>query len=147
MASCLISEGTITTRAFEIADYEAAVRLWSEIDGVEVAEGDCRDDIARFISRNPQLSPVAEAGSVIVGAALCGHDGRRGHIYHLAVEPAYQRLGVGKRLVDECLVGLRAAGIERVIILVAADNARGRAFWRRAGWEDISGAAAMGIDL
>ncbi len=82
-----------------------------------------------------------------MGAALCGHDGRRGHIYHLAVEPAYQRLGVGKRLVDECLVGLRAAGIERVIILVAADNARGRAFWRRAGWEDISGAAAMGIDL
>ncbi len=83
----------------------------------------------------------------MVGAALCGHDGRRGYIYHLAVDPAYQGRGIGKRLIDECLDGLRRAGLERANILVAKDNPRGREFWKRAGWEELDGAIAMGIDL
>jgi ribosomal protein S18 acetylase RimI-like enzyme len=137
----------ITTRKFRMADYDAAVTLWKRVEGVEIAEGDSRENIAFYISRNPGLSRVANDGPTIVGVALCGHDGRRGHIYHLAVDPAYQRLGLGKRLVDECLNGLRSAGIQRAIIMVADDNVCGRAFWRRCGWEDIPGAIAMGIDL
>jgi N-acetylglutamate synthase len=137
----------VTTREFAIADYEAAVALWSRVGGVEIAEGDSREEIASYLSRNPGLSRVAEERSAIIGVALCGHDGRRGHIYHLAIEPSYQRLGVGKRLVDECLHGLRNAGIKRAIIMVADDNAFGRSFWRRCGWENIPGAVAMGIDI
>jgi N-acetylglutamate synthase len=140
-------DGGIRTREFHIDDYDMAVALWKRVEGIEVAEGDAREGIAHFILRNPGLSRVAEDDATIVGVALCGHDGRRGHIYHLAVEPAYQRLGLGKRLVDECLNGLRSAGIKRAIIMVADDNPRGRSFWRRCGWEDIPGAAAMGIDL
>jgi ribosomal protein S18 acetylase RimI-like enzyme len=139
--------GAITTRQFAIDDYDAAVELWKRVEGIEIAEGDSREDVAEFILRNPGLSRVAVEGSVPIGVALCSHDGRRGHIYHLAIEPAYQRLGVGKRLVDECLNGLRKAGIKRAIILVANDNACGQSFWRRCGWEDIPGAMAMGIDL
>jgi ribosomal protein S18 acetylase RimI-like enzyme len=82
-----------------------------------------------------------------VGAVLCGHDGRRGYIYHLAVDPKYQGRGVGKRLIDECLAGLKRVGLERANILVAKDNPRGLEFWRRSGWEDLDGAAAMGIDV
>jgi ribosomal protein S18 acetylase RimI-like enzyme len=137
----------ITTRQFRMADYDAAVALWKRVEGVEIAEGDSKEDIALYVSRNPGLSRVASDGPTIVGVALCGHDGRRGHIYHLAVEPAYQRLGLGKRLVDECLNGLRSTGIKRAIIMVADDNSCGRSFWRRCGWEDIPGAIAMGIDL
>ena len=137
----------VTTREFAIADYEAAVGLWNRVEGVEIAEGDSREDIANYLSRNSGLSRVAEDGPAIVGVALCSHDGRRGHIYHLAVEPAYQRFGLGKRLVDECLHALRNAGIKRAIIMVAEDNAYGRSFWRRCGWEDISGAVSMGIDV
>ena len=137
----------VTTREFAIADYDAAVRLWSQVEGVEIAEGDSRENIASYLSRNPGLSRVAADGPAIVGVALCSHDGRRGHIYHLAVAPGYQRAGVGKRLVDECLHGLRNAGITRAIIMVADDNVFGRAFWRRCGWEDIPGAVAMGIDV
>jgi ribosomal protein S18 acetylase RimI-like enzyme len=137
----------IATREFRMADYGAAVALWKRVEGVEIAEGDSREDIALYVSRNPGLSRVASDGPTIVGVALCGHDGRRGHIYHLAVEPAYQRLGLGKRLVDECLNGLRSTGIKRAIIMVADDNSCGRSFWRRCGWEDIPGAIAMGIDL
>jgi ribosomal protein S18 acetylase RimI-like enzyme len=90
---------------------------------------------------------VATDGSTIVGVALCGHDGRRGYIYHLAVDPAYQARGLGKRLLDECLAGLRRTGVKRVLILVAEENARGRKFWKRCGWEEVPGPIVMGIDL
>jgi ribosomal protein S18 acetylase RimI-like enzyme len=138
---------TISTKAFSIDDYAAAVELWQRVEGVEIAEGDDRESVAQFLARNPGLSRVATDGSRTVGVALCGHDGRRGHIYHLAVDPAYQGRGLGKSLLDECLEGLRRTGVKRAIIMVADDNPRGRGFWRRCGWEDIPGAISMGIDL
>jgi N-acetylglutamate synthase len=137
----------VRTREFRIGDYDDAIELWKRVEGVEIAEGDSRENIAQYILRNPGLSRVATEGPALIGVALCGHDGRRGHIYHLAIEPAYKRLGLGKRLVDECLNGLRRAGIKRAIIMVAEDNTSGRSFWHRCGWEDIPGAVAMGIDL
>jgi ribosomal protein S18 acetylase RimI-like enzyme len=134
-------------REFRIEDYDAAVELWKRVEGLDVAEGDDRENIKRFLKQNAGLSRVATDGSIIVGAVLCGHDGRRGYIYHLAVDPKYQGRGVGKRLIDECLAGLKRVGLERANILVAKDNPRGLEFWRRSGWEDLDGAAAMGIDV
>jgi N-acetylglutamate synthase len=139
--------GNLDTREFFIDDYDAAIRLWRRVEGLEIAEGDDREGLAQFLRRNRGLSRVAIDGAAVVGVALCGHDGRRGHVYHLAVDPAYQRCGLGKRLLDECLNGLRSAGVKRVIIMVADDNQRGAEFWKRQGWEEISGAILMGIDL
>ena len=137
----------IATREFCIGDYDAVLHLWNRVEGLEIAEGDDREGIAQFLVRNPGLSRVAIDGAAIVGVALCGHDGRRGYVYHLAVDPAYQRCGLGRRLLDECLDGLRSAGVKRVIIMVADDNQRGAEFWKRRGWEEIAHAIAMGIDL
>jgi ribosomal protein S18 acetylase RimI-like enzyme len=137
----------IETREFAIEDYDAALELWQRVEGLEIAEGDDRESVAQFLARNSGLSRVATDGAAVVGVALCGHDGRRGHIYHLAVDPAYQGRRLGKRLLDECLEGLRRAGLKRVIIMVADDNPSGREFWKRSGYEEISGAIAMGIDL
>ena len=137
----------IQTREFGIDDYDAAVDLWSRVEGLDVAEGDDRETIRRFLARNPGLSRVATDESKIVGAVLCGHDGRRGYIYHLAIDPAYERRGLGRRLIHECLAGLKRAGLERANILVAQDNLSGRKFWRRCGWEDLDAAAAMGRDV
>ena len=139
--------GKIVTREFCIDDYDAALQLWQRVEGLEVAEGDDREGVAQFLARNPGLSRVAIEGSTVVGVAMSGHDGRRGHIYHVAVDPAYRGCGLGKRLVDECLEGLRAAGVVRAIILVADYNLGGAEFWKRAGWEDIPGAVPMGIDV
>ena len=139
--------GKIDTREFTIPDYDAAVHIWQRVEGVEIAEGDDRKGIAEFLARNPGLSRVAIDGPAIVGVALCGYDGRRGHIYHLAVDPTYQGRGLGKRLLSECLDGLRSVRVQRVIILVADDNQRGSEFWKRYGWEEIPGAIPMGIDL
>jgi ribosomal protein S18 acetylase RimI-like enzyme len=139
--------GKIITRDFSIGDYDAAIQLWQRVQGIEIAEGDDREGVVQFLARNPGLSRVAADGSAIIGVALCGHDGRRGHVYHLAVDPAYQGRGLGQRLLDECLEGLRRTGVQRVIIMVAEDNPRGREFWKRQGWEELPGAIGMGIDL
>jgi ribosomal protein S18 acetylase RimI-like enzyme len=137
----------IQTREFAIDDYDAAVVLWKKVEGVEIAEGDDREGVAQFLARNPGLSRVATDGSRIIGVAFCGHDGRRGYIYHLAVDPMYRGHGLGKQLVDECLEGLCRLGLQRANIMVAMDNPRGRDFWRKCGWEELDGTLGMGIDL
>src|SRR5437764_14448659 len=125
----------IKTREFSISDYEAALELWQRVEGLEIAEGDDRESVGHFLARNPRLSKVATDGTVMVGIALCGHDGRRGYIYHLAVDPAYQARGVGKRLMDECLNGLRGIGLKRALNLVANDNQPSRRLSSREGGE------------
>jgi N-acetylglutamate synthase len=137
----------VTTREFVMADYDAAIALWNGVEGVEICEGDSREEIAEYLVRNPGLSHVAEADGRIVGVALCGHDGRRGWIYHLAVAPSHRGRKVGQQLLDACINGLRAAGLKRAIILVAGDNPSGHEFWLRNGWEDIDGAIAMTREL
>jgi ribosomal protein S18 acetylase RimI-like enzyme len=137
----------VTTREFVMADYDQTVALWEKMEGLEICEGDSREEISEYLKRNPGLSRVAEADGNIVGAALCGHDGRRGWIYHLAVASEYRRQQVGKLLIDACVSGLRRAGLKRAIILVAGDNLAGHQFWLRNGWEDIAGAIAMTKEL
>jgi len=137
----------VTTREFVLDDYDGATALWNDVEGVEICEGDSREEITAYLKRNPGLSRVAEADGKIVGVALCGHDGRRGWIYHLAVAPAYRRRKVGQRLLDDCARGLREAGLKRAIILVAGDNPAGHQFWLRNGWENIDGAIPMTREL
>jgi ribosomal protein S18 acetylase RimI-like enzyme len=137
----------IATRGFLIEDYEHAVALWNGVEGVEICEGDSREEVANYLSRNPGLSRVAEENGNLAGAVLCGHDGRRGFIYHLAVAAPFRGRGVGKMLLADCVRGLGEAGIKRAIILVAGDNPMGHEFWLRNGWEDITGALPMARDL
>jgi putative acetyltransferase len=138
---------SITTRSFAPADYDPVVRLWQQTEGVEVAEGDDRATITAYLARNPGLSRVALRTGEVVGAVLCGHDGRRGLIYHLAVAADVRGQGIGRRLIEECLAGLRTLGLKRALILVARDNELGRAFWAAQGFEEIPGAVSYGVDL
>src|SRR5438046_10118174 len=110
--------GEIRTREFSIDDYEAAIDLWQKVEGLDIAEGDDRESVRRFLGQNPGLSRVATDGSRMVGAALCGHEGRSGYIYHLACDPKYQGRRLGKRLVTEVLEGLRRNGPERPTMMV-----------------------------
>ena len=139
----VVAEPVITTREFVIEDHPAALALWEAAEGLEICEGDSREEIAAYLVRNPRLSRIAELNGAVVGAVLCGHDGRRGWIYHLAVSAAHRGKGIARLLVNDCLAGLRAAGIPRAILLVASDNPQGHDFWLRNGWEDIDGAIAM----
>jgi ribosomal protein S18 acetylase RimI-like enzyme len=135
----------IKTREFSSSDYDAALELWQRVEGLEIAEGDDRESVAGFLARNPGLSRIATDGPVIVGVVLCGHDGRRGYIYHLAVDPVYQARGLGKRLTDECLDGLRRAGLKRALILVVATD--GKKSPDRLSWGLIFNASTLLVDF
>jgi GNAT superfamily N-acetyltransferase len=128
-------------------DLRAARQLWQEAEGVELAEGDSEQELTAYLRRNPGMSHVAVEGTRLVGAVLAGYDGRRGLLYHLAVAPDRRGAGLGQALLARALAALKDAGVVRVLILVARDNAGGRTFWLRQGWEEIAGALPMGRDL
>jgi N-acetylglutamate synthase len=129
------------------SDIPAARELWSETEGVELAEGDSLEELTLYLRRNPGMSTVATEGDRLVGAVLVGHDGRRGFVYHLAVAKSHRRGGIARELMSTSIAALKRAGIKRVLLLVAADNVVGATFWTRHGWEALSFAKPMGIDV
>ncbi len=141
--------GDLRYRPMTETDLPAAVALWAQAEGVELAEGDRPEQLAAYLKRNPGMSFVVEriAAAGLAGAVLAGHDGRRGLLYHLAVAPDQRRRGIGRELVERAVAALRADGVERVLILVARDNDAGRDFWARQGWETLASAEPMGRNL
>ena len=121
-------------RHFRIEDFDAVIALWRRTEGVGLNESDTRLAITAFLRRNPRLSFVAEQGGRIIGAVLCGHDGRRGYLHHLAVSKRHRRRGIGRLLVNACLAKLRKAGIQKCNIFIFANNAAGMKFWTHTGW-------------
>ncbi|MDZ4404902.1 GNAT family N-acetyltransferase [Prosthecobacter sp.] len=134
-------------RQMTIGDYLQATELWQQASGVEVAEGDDFETLRGFLSRRHHSFVAVDKGEAIIGAVLCGDDGRRGYLYHLAVAAAHQRRGIGTVLVQHCLAALRGTGILRATILVELTNSAARAFWSSRGFEEISLALPMGVDL
>lgn len=124
----------MTIRTMTLSDYDAVLALWRASPGVGLSDADSPEAIARFLQRNPGLCFVAEEDGCLAGAVLCGHDSRRGYLYHLAVHPDFQRRGLGQALVECCLAGLRALDIHKCHIFVYGQNEAGLAFWRSASW-------------
>jgi putative acetyltransferase len=125
------------------ADYDDAVSLWQESQGVSLSGTDSREGIAAFLARNPGLSLVAHSEGLLIGAVLCGHDGRRGYLHHLAVARGSRGQGIGRRLVEVCLAKLAAAGLQKCYIFLRADNAEGQGFWRGIGLEERTDLTVM----
>ena len=117
-------------------DYDAVRALWMTIRGFGIrALDDSREDVARFIRRNPTTSVVAMVGGRIVGSILCGSDGRQGALYHVCVAREYRRKRIGTRMVGYCMERLREMGINKVSLIAFANNDAGNAFWRQIGWK------------
>ena len=125
---------SIRLRQLRIADYPVIHALWRKTEGIGLNESDTREAIGRFLGRNPGLSLVATSGGRVIATILCGHDGRRGYLHHLAVDRKWRRLGVGRTLVAACLEKLRTQGIPKCNLFLYASNSAGRAFWRDLGW-------------
>lgn len=121
-------------RKMQLGDYEAAVALWRQAEGVKLRDADSREGVEKYLHRNAGLSFVAESGGKLVGTVMAGHDGRRGHIQHLAVEESYRRRGVATHLLRLCLGALANEGILKSHIHVLCGNELAKAFWRNRGW-------------
>ena len=123
-------------------DYDAAYDLWMYTPGMGLNTlDDSRAGISRFLTRNPATCFVAEADGSIVGTILAGHDGRRGYIYHLAVDSSCRKQGIATELVNRALLSLRNEGINKVALVVFGKNEGGNAFWEKIGFsrrEDLT---------
>ena len=124
----------IAVAEFTIDAYELVYSLWENCDGIGLSSADSQPNIRIYLERNPGLSLIASDGQTVVGTILCGHDGRRGYIHHLAVLSAYRRQGIGRLLVDKSLAALQACGIQKCHLFIYHDNASGIEFWERIGW-------------
>ena len=116
-------------------DYDDVWALWMTIRGFGIrALDDSREDIQRFIRRNPTTSVVARMDGRIVGSILCGSDGRQGALYHVCVAREYRRRGIGTHMVGYCMHQLRLMGINKVSLIAFTSNDAGNAFWKQIGW-------------
>lgn len=133
---------TFQIRQMTEADYEKVYELWMTIKGLGMRSmDDSKEGVTRFIRRNPTTSMVATDGERIVGAILCGHDGRRGCFYHVCVHNDYRMHGIGKSMAVACMKELQKEQINKVCLVAFKSNEVGNRFWKSVGWtfrEDLN---------
>lgn len=128
---------SIAIRPFLSGDIAHALKLWSEMEGIGLTESDDEESISLFLKRNPGFSAIATtAEGEVVGTVLCGHNGRAGFLYHLAVAQSRRRFGIGTRLIEFCFARLAEVRIPRCNVFVYTANESGNQFWLQRGWND-----------
>ena len=129
-------------RRMTIEDYDDVHALWMKIKGFGIRSiDDSREGVERFLKRNPTTSVVALEDGKVVGSILCGHDGRRGCLYHVCVDEAYRMHGIGRNMVVKAMEELKAEHINKVSLIAFTKNDIGNAFWKEIGWtkrEDLN---------
>jgi ribosomal protein S18 acetylase RimI-like enzyme len=119
-------------------DYLPVRHLWASMEkGVNVGRSDELEEIAKKISRDPDLFLVAEEKSRIIGSVIGGYDGRRGLLYHLAVARTHRAQGVGARLLNEVELKLRDKGCLKCFLMITLDNVEAELFYQKHGWHHM----------
>jgi ribosomal protein S18 acetylase RimI-like enzyme len=128
-------EKNMIIRNMTIDDYDVVYSLWMSCVGMGLNNlDDSKEGIEKFIHRNPETCLVAVSDSEIIGVIMVGNDGRRGYIYHTAVNPDFRKQGIAKKLVDSAMSELSALGINKVALVVFDRNETGNAFWESQGF-------------
>jgi ribosomal protein S18 acetylase RimI-like enzyme len=129
---------TLAIRTFRFPDeYSMVISLWQRCGpGVNVGASDSREDIRRKLERDPELFLVAEENGRMVGTVIGGFDGRRGMLYHLAVEPDMRGRGIAKALLVEVEQRLRNLGCRKSYLMMIPDNPAGE-FYKNCGWNEM----------
>ncbi len=138
---------SLNIRAFLPADHEQAMGLWNRCKGIGLSAADSSCAIRQFLERNPQTCFVAEEDGQVIGTVLGGSDGRRGYLYHLAVDPQQRQRGIGKQLVDACMDAMKEIGIQKCHLMVIDSNLSGQAFWKHNGWQRRQDIVLMSKDV
>jgi ribosomal protein S18 acetylase RimI-like enzyme len=127
----------IEYRILNEADYDELFALWNEVPQTKRALNpvdDTREGITSYMNRNPHTCFGAFVDGKLVGAILSGHDGRRGIIHHLCVNPTFQKKGIARTLVRKAEDALKGEGIQKIFCLVFVDNDPANAFWEKMGY-------------
>jgi ribosomal protein S18 acetylase RimI-like enzyme len=121
-------------RPYRDADFGAVFDLWRACNLTQPWNPPARDIEFCRSSGHGELF-VAEADGRIVGTVMAGHDGHRGWLYYVAVDPARQRSGIGAQLVAHAEAWLAAAGVPKAMLLVRDTNAAVAGFYERLGYD------------
>lgn len=124
----------VVIREYRSGDGDALRALWANA-GFR-SPGDDDKGLRRFAQHNAGRFLVAVQGSVVVGSAMGGWDGRRGWIYHVATAPDHRREGLATRLVRQIEARLKELGSPRANAIVLEDNDEAIAFWTSLGYVD-----------
>lgn len=132
-----------------ISHYEDTAEVWKESEGLLLTLGDTKESLQKYLERNPGMSFVCidKEKNHMAGTILCGHDGRRGFIYHLAVRKKYRGNSIGKTLVGMSLAKLKAEKIQRCTLFVRTDNIEAEKYWTNLGWNKRTELEMFSLDL
>lgn len=120
-------------RRMEVRDYRSLVDLWSSFSGNTMTGADSKAEFEDFLGRNSAYCFSAFEGDLLIGSVMAGNDGRRGYIYHLAVERSFQNRGIARMLMEASENALRSDGVEKAHLFIYSDNPA-IGFYERTGW-------------
>ncbi|NRY63931.1 GNAT family N-acetyltransferase [Clostridium beijerinckii] len=138
---------TIVVKAMKESDIEQVIKLWRDIFGSSfLEESVTKEQLSTYLKKNPKASSVAcnEDGKVI-GALLCGSDGIRGFIYHIAICSEYRVNEIEKRMLDRSLGKLKEIGIKTGFIFTQSSNHDMEVAFNSIGWVVIPNELNLGI--
>jgi ribosomal protein S18 acetylase RimI-like enzyme len=117
------------------ADVAAVIALWQRC-GLTRPWNDPASDIV-LARRNPNATVlVGREGAAIVATAMVGHDGHRGWVYYVAVDPDRRNKGFGRAMMDAAEAWLRLADVPKLQLLVRRENLKAGAFYQSIGYEE-----------
>jgi ribosomal protein S18 acetylase RimI-like enzyme len=126
--------------SFQIIRYspkyqKAVIDLWNACNLI-VPQNDPLKDIQKKLAFQPELFFIALLDGQLIGSIMVGYEGHRGWIQYLAVLPAFQKRGYGKKLVNKAIVELRKLGCVKVNLQVRRSNASVVDFYKQLGFEE-----------
>ena len=131
----------------DIGYFQKIEKFWEETDGIKLTIGDTESELDKYLKRNKGMSFICMNGDDLIGTILCGHDGRRGFIYHLAVCKNFRKENIATTLIEMSLGQLRSAGIKRCMIMADEVNESGKSFWLKMNWRKRDDLKMFSIDL
>jgi len=130
-----------------IEDFDEIYKLWSSIQGLNLNKADEKESVSAYLLHNPNQSYVCKLSNKIIGTIMCGNDGRRAFIYHLAVLPEYQRKGIATELVRLAIDMQKQLGIDKCAVFILNENVYGKNFWSNLGFSKVQEAETMAKNI
>lgn len=121
-------QSNLAIGAAEDADVPAIVALWERAE-LTRPWNDPHTDIVRARNGSNSAMLVGRQGAAIVATVMVGHDGHRGWVYYVAVDPDQHKKGYGRAIMTAAEEWLRTRGIEKLQLMVRAGNKQAEAFY------------------
>jgi ribosomal protein S18 acetylase RimI-like enzyme len=131
----ITSAAALAIAPIEDADIAAVIALWQRCD-LTRPWNDPAADIATARRGTNATVLVGRDGSDIVASVLVGHDGHRGWVYYVSVDPDRRGKGYGRAIMNAAEDWLRGTGIEKLQLMVRAGNAKVQAFYETLDYQE-----------